>query len=163
LDAAVDSTGPTQTVACPFPTAVTTNAIAPLPPVIIKLPLCVLPEKCCYADVGSGGTCAEHATACGLGIDTFQCDGPEDCTDGTVCCGYTTGAITTQAIVPIPITPTTNTVCTTDQKCAQLTGRTVCHAVSDCGQVLTCTAGGGLPAPYKVCGPGKIILPPPVN
>jgi len=154
VDAAVDADPSVQTVACPNPGAIL-NA-DPAPSAAIRLPLCLLPDKCCYANVASGGTCAAANTACAVGNETFQCDGPEDCATGTVCCAYTVGAITTQAIIA-PL-PTTNTVCTSAQKCASLSGRIPCHTVSDCTNGGSCAAGGGLPAPFKVCGP--IILPP---
>ena len=149
-DAGSDGGNPVQTVACPMAPVIQPLAAVPVP---VRLPLCLLPDKCCYNTTLSDGMCAVPTAACGDTIETFTCDGPEDCSTGNICCSvplvFATGGA---AALPLPPVPSvTNTVCTTAQACAA--GRRVCHAVADCAPGWTCAAAAGLPAPYKVCSP----------
>jgi endonuclease/exonuclease/phosphatase family metal-dependent hydrolase len=51
-------------------------------------------QECCQAAPDAGlSQCLPQATTCALGGPTYQCDGPQDCTGGTLCCGLGTNPV----------------------------------------------------------------------
>ncbi len=76
---------------------------------------CVDPASvCCSGDHGRTGTCVAPAMMCMAGIP-YDCDGPDDCPMGDVCCLTGKGA-----------------ACSAPAACAMLGGDVLCEMKADC-------------------------------
>ena len=95
---------------------------------------CDSTQECCVTGGGGGGSCVATGTCSGV---AFGCDGPEDCTNGDVCCFGNGGGGSGG---------TEGSECKPANQC-QLNA---CHLNTDCGgsTPMCCTVGS---TPYKVC------------
>jgi hypothetical protein len=94
-------------------------------------------QVCCTSDEGQTGTCVLGNVACMAGMQTFSCDGKEDCPVGTPeCCFTQTGG---QSV----------SLCQDKGYCDQHAGTILCHFDSDCASPNRCCP---LPhSPYGAC------------
>lgn len=123
---------------------------------------CTGSQVCCVDPAGPTFTCA---ASCADGGVTINCDGPEDCTGGKVCCGTVNVGAGTPPSCPISAgaascTDSCATVIPTS--CPDKGSARLCHAAADCASDSTnkncCTfAAGGASGTFCVADAYKLI------
>jgi hypothetical protein len=108
---------------------------------------CPLPGNgCCTATYGASGACfpGDDNGCPSLAAQKFNCDGPEDCTGGAVCCYRVANGAS----------------CMPPQACRGGGGKEgyqMCHEAKTCGAQQQCCALGKL-APYSACSSAPCVL-----
>jgi hypothetical protein len=105
---------------------------------------CSVPAAgCCSATFGASGSCVTVGQGCpSPAAQLFDCDGPEDCLAGEVCC----------------YRPQVGAKCSAAAACdGNPHGSPMCHDDPACGAQRRCCALGKL-APYRACSPLPCVL-----
>jgi hypothetical protein len=98
----------------------------------------VFANQCCAQPIQDAAAATQCAPTCKVGLPV-SCDGPEDCTQGKICCAAGTNAVGYVSLE-----------CTAAPSCT-MKNQVVCRTSADCPDAGRCTAVQQFTLPFRVC------------